>query len=84
MRGLVRVRRMRRGHGRRVEWRGHEGEDCVKGDGTEKSEAIDVSEMDFAAKEEEGAKEEEEEDGASQVGVVHNVLVDAGKRVEYC
>ncbi|PBP19003.1 putative Golgi membrane protein [Diplocarpon rosae] len=33
-------------------------------------------------KEQEGAEEEEEEDGAGEVGVVHDVLVDVGEGVE--
>jgi len=63
---------------------GHEAEDCVKGEGADEGEAIDIAEVDFAAEEEEGAEEEEEEDGAGEVGVVHDVLVDAGEGVENC
>jgi len=73
------------GHGRvrGVEERvRHEGEDGVEGNSADESEAVDVAEVDFAAKEEEEAEEEEEEDGAEEVGVVHDVLVDAGEGVE--
>ena len=55
----------------------HEGEDEVQGGAAEEGEAVDVAEVDFAGEEEEGAEEEEEEDGAGEVGVVHDVLVDA-------
>lgn len=61
---------------------GHEAEDCVQGEGADEGEAVDVAEVDFAAEEEEGAEEEEEEDGTGEVGVVHDVLVDAGEGVE--
>ena len=40
--------------------------------------------MDFSTEEQEGAEEEEEEDRAGEVGVVHDVLVDARERVEDC
>ena len=62
--------------------RGHEREDGVEGEGADERETVYVAEMDFAAEEEEGAEEEEEEDWASEVGVVHYVLVDAGEGVE--
>ena len=58
------------GRGRAVGGR-HEGEDCVEREGADETEAVDVSEMDFAAEEEESAEEEEEEDRARKVGVVH-------------
>lgn len=61
---------------------GHEGEDCVQGEGADEGEAVDVPEVDFAAEEEEGAEEEEEEDGAREVGVVHDVLGDGREGVE--
>lgn len=50
----------------------------MEGGGAEECEAVDIAEMHFAGEEKKGAEEEEEEDGASEVGVVHNVLVDAG------
>ena len=62
---------------------GHQGEDGVQREGADEREAVDVSEMDFSRKEQEGAEEEEEEDGAREVGVVHYVLVDAGEGVEH-
>ena len=43
----------------------------MQGEGAHKGEAIDISKVDFAAKQEEGAEEEEEEDRAREVGVVH-------------
>ncbi len=67
-----------------VRGRRHEGEDGVQGEGADEGEAVDVAEVDFAAEEEEGAEEEEEEDGAGEVGVVHDVLVDAGEGVKDC
>jgi len=54
----------------------------VDADAAEEGEAVDVAEVDFAAEEEEGAEEEEEEDGTGEVGVVHDVLVDAREGVE--
>jgi hypothetical protein len=38
--------------------------------------------VDFPGEQKGGAEEEEEEDGAGEVGVVHYVLVHAGKGVE--
>ena len=61
----------------------HECEYVVQRDGTDEGEAVDVAEMDFSAEEEEGAEEEEEKDRACEVGVVHDVLVDAGEGIEY-
>ena len=63
--------------------RGHEGEYCVQGEGADEGEAVDVAEMDFSGKEEEGAEEEEEEDWAREVGVVHYVLRDGVQGVQY-
>lgn len=56
--------------------RGHEGEDCVEGEGAHEGEAVDVAEVDLAGEEEEGAEEEEEEDRPREVRVVHDVLRD--------
>lgn len=65
----------------RVGW-GHEGEDDVEGGAAEEGEAVDVAEVNLAAEKEEGAEEEEEEDGAGEVGVVHDVLVDRAEGVQ--
>lgn len=56
----------------------------MKGEGPDKGEAVDVAEMNFAAEEEEGAEEEKEENRTCEIGVVHDVLVDAGEGIEYC
>lgn len=64
--------------------RRHEGEDGVQGEGADEGEAVDVPEVHLAAEEEEGAEEEEEEDGAGEVGVVHDVLGDGREGVEDC
>lgn len=40
--------------------------------------------MYFAAEEEERSEKEEEEDRTGEIGVVHDVLVDASERVEDC
>lgn len=56
----------------------------MEGEGADEGEAVDVAEVDFAGEEEEGAEEEEEEDGAREVGIVHDVLVDAREGVEDC
>ena len=65
-----------------VEGGGHEGKDLVQADGSYEGEAVDVAEVDFSAEEKEGAEEEEEEDGAGEVGVVHDVLVDSREGVQ--
>jgi hypothetical protein len=54
----------------------------VEGDGAEEGEAVDKAEVDAAGEEEEGAVEEEEEEGAGEVAVVDEVLVDAAEGVE--
>lgn len=75
-------RRLGGGGGRRgVVGGGHEGEDDVEGGRAEEGEAIDVAEVNLAGKEEEEAKKEEEEDGAGEVRVIHEVLVDASEGV---
>ena len=50
----------------------------------DKGEAVDIAEVNFPAKEKEGAEEEKEKDRTCEIGVVHNMLVDAGEGVEYC
>lgn len=54
----------------------------MEGGAAEEGESVNISEVDFSREEEEGAEEEKEEDRAGEVGVVHNVLVDAGEGVE--
>lgn len=54
----------------------------MQGGAAEEGEAVDVAEVDLAGEQEEGAEEEEEEDGAREVRVVHDVLVDAREGVE--
>ena len=56
----------------------------MKGEGAHEGEAVDVAEVHFSGKEEEGAEEQEEEDGAGEVGVVHDVLGDGVQGIEYC
>ena len=60
----------------------HEREDDVQRDGADGGQAVDVAEVHLAGQEEEGAEEQAEDDGAEQVAVVHDVLVDARERVE--
>ena len=55
----------------------------MQGEGADEGEAVDVAEMDFSGKQEEGAEEEEEEDWAREVGVVHYVLGDGVQGVQY-
>lgn len=64
----------------------HEGDDKVQRGGAHEGEAVDVAEMEFSRKSEEEAEADEEDEGADDVAVVHDVLVDAAKRVEdgYC
>jgi len=64
------------------EGRRHQGEDEVQRGAAEEGEAVDVAEVDLAAEEQEGAEEEEEQDGPGEVGVVHDVLVDAREGVQ--
>ena len=54
----------------------------MKGAGAEEGEAVDVTEVDFSGEKEECAEEEKEKDGAGEVGVVHEMLVDVAEGVE--
>lgn len=45
---------------------------------------VDVSEMDLAGEKKESAEKEEEDDGASEIRVVHDMLVDTSEGVENC
>lgn len=67
-----------------IESRRHEAQDEVKGDGAEDSDAVDIAIEDLSGEEEEGAVEDDVEDGAVEVAVVHEVLVDLRKGVEDC
>ncbi len=53
-------------------------------DAADEGYAVDVSEMYLSREEQEGAEEKEEEDRASDVRVVHYVLVDSGEGVKDC
>lgn len=64
-------------------WR-HETQDEMEGDGAEDGDAIDIAIEDLSGEEEEGSVEDDIEDGAVEVAVVHEVLVDLGKWVEDC
>lgn len=64
------------------EGRRHQGEDEVQRGAAEEGQAVDVAEVDLAAEEQEGAEEEEEQDGPGEIGVVHDVLVDARQGVQ--
>lgn len=54
----------------------------MEGEGAENGDTVDVAVEDFAGEEEEGAVENYVEEGAVEVAVVHEVLVDAGEGVE--
>ena len=54
----------------------------MQGSAAEQGEAVDVAKVYFAGEEEKGAEEEEEEDRTGEIGVVHDVLVDAREWVE--
>ena len=56
----------------------------MEGERADKGETVDVAEMNFSGKEEEGAEEEEEEDWAREIGVVHYVLGYWVEGVEDC
>ena len=56
----------------------------MQGYSTHKREPVDITKVYFAAEEKEEAKEKEEENGAEEVGVIHDVLVNACKGVEDC
>ena len=56
----------------------------MQGKGADEGETVYVAEMHLSGEEQEGAEEEEEEDGAREVGVVHDVLGDGVEGIEYC
>lgn len=61
----------------------HEGEDEVEGDGAEGGETVDVAKVDFAREEQDESEEEEEDERACEVGIVHEVRIDAPEGVQH-
>lgn len=61
----------------------HERDDEVQRYRAQRREAVDVAEVQVAREEEEEAEQPREQDGAAQVAVVHQVLVDAAEGIEY-
>ena len=62
----------------------HESEDVMEGDCADEGETVDIAKMYLTTEEQEGTEKEEEEDGTEQVGVIHNVLVDARHGIKNC
>jgi hypothetical protein len=56
----------------------------VEGNGSYQGHTVYITEMDFAAEEEEGTVEQGEDYGTCKIGVIHNMLVDACQWVENC
>lgn len=51
--------------------------------GAKERKSIDVSEMYFARKQEEGPKEQEKENGTREIRIIHDVLIDVRKGIQH-
>lgn len=54
----------------------------MEGRAAQERKTVDVSEVHLSREQQEGAEEQEKENGPSEIGVVHNVLVNAREWIE--